>query len=144
MEKQHNRVRSSLQASECLTDRKDRVLLHGGSSVSIQPTPSIGTSGKRTGELSSPGLGRQVSRTGKRLNLIFFKFFYQVFWVKTMHKGRVKGGYWIWILSCLLKHVALPSLCCFNQTAHFLCNVLDTLEIWTKKNRKLSQCQARS
>ena len=65
MEKQHNRVRSSLQASECLTDRKDRVLLHGGSSVSIQPTPSIGTAGKRTGEFS-PGLGQQVSRTGKR------------------------------------------------------------------------------
>ena len=90
MEKQHNRVRSSLQASECLTDRKDRVLLHGGSSVSIQPTPSIGTAGKRTGEFS-PGLGQQVSRTGKRL--IFLYFFYQVLWVKTMHKERAKGGY---------------------------------------------------
>ena len=49
MEKQHNRVRSSLQASECLTDRKDRVLLHAGTSVSMQPTHSFGA-GKKTGE----------------------------------------------------------------------------------------------
>ena len=136
MEKQHNRVRSSLQASECLTDRKDRVLLHGGSSVSIQPTPSIGTAGKRTGEFS-PGLGQQVSRTGKRLIFLYFfiRFSGSKLCTKRGQREATEYGYYP-----AFSNIALPSLCCFTQTAHFLCSVLDTLDMCTKRHKKLSLC----